>query len=107
MLVLGSPPLLRHAPSLAQLAARHRLPVVPASRELPEAGSLASYGTSVMELFQRAAGLVDRILKGAKPADLPIEQPTKFELVVNARTARARGVTIPPAVLLRADRVID
>ncbi len=107
VLVLGSPPFYQHQVSMAKVASKHRLPVVSAWREFPEAGGLASYGTDVVEMFQRAAGLVDRILKGAKPADLPVEQPTKFELAINARAVRALGLTIPPAALLRADRVID
>jgi putative ABC transport system substrate-binding protein len=107
LLVLGSPAFYRHQLSLAQSAARHRMAVVSAWRELPEAGGLASYGTGATELFQRAAGLVDRILKGSKPAELPVEQPTTFELVINARAARALGLTIPPNVLVRADRVIE
>jgi putative ABC transport system substrate-binding protein len=106
LLVLGSPPLYRLSTSLAQLAAKHRLPVVSAWREFAEAGGLASYGTPIPEMFQRAAGLVDRILKGAKPAELPVEQPTKFELVVNLKTAKAFGLKIPESILLRADEVI-
>ena len=106
LLVLGSPPLYRLSPSLAQLAAKHRLPAVSAWREFPETGGLASYGTNIREMFQRAAGLMDRILKGANPGDLPIEQPTKFELVVNLKTAKAFGITIPESILLRADEVI-
>jgi len=107
LLVLGSPPFFPHQPAIAKLAARQRVPVVSGWRELPEGGGLASYGTDVLEMFRRAAGLVDRILKGAKPAELPVEQPTKFELIVNARAARALGLTIPATVLLRADRVIE
>jgi putative ABC transport system substrate-binding protein len=107
LLVLGSPPFYRHQPSLAQLAAKHGLPVVSAWREFPEAGGLASYGTGLPEMFQRAADLVNRILKGAKPAELPVEQPTKFELVINARTARTLRLTISPTMFLRADRVIE
>jgi putative ABC transport system substrate-binding protein len=106
LLVLGSPPLYRLSSPLADLAAKHRLPAVSAWREFAEEGGLASYGTSIPEMFQRAAGLVDRILKGAKPADLPVEQPTKFELVVNLNTAKALKLTIPQSILLRADEVI-
>lgn len=107
LLVLGSPAFYRHQLSLARLAAKHHIAVVSAWRELPEAGGLASYGTGATELFQRAAGLVDRILKGSKPAELPVEQPTTFEFIINARAARALGLTLSPRVLLRADRVIE
>ena len=107
LLVLGSPAFYRHQRALAQSSAKHRIAVVSAWRELPEAGGLASYGTGAMELFQRAAGLVDRILKGSKPAELPVEQPTTFELIINARAARALGLTLSPSVLVRADRVIE
>ena len=107
LLVLGSPPLASLSPALAQLTSRHHLPTVSAWREFPEAGGLASYGTSLREMFQRAAGLVGRILKGAKPAEIPVEQPTKFELVINAKTARALGLAVPSNVLLRADHVIE
>ena len=106
LLVLGSPPLYPLSPSLAELTARHRLPAVSAWRAFAEAGGLASYGTSLREMSQRAASLVDRILRGAKPVELPVEQPTKFELVVNLKTAKALGITIPQSILLRADEVI-
>ncbi len=107
LLVLGSPPLYRLSPALAQLSIEYRLPAVSAWRAFPEAGGLASFGTDIVEMFQRAARLVDRVLKGAKPAELPVEQPTNFELVINTRTARTLGLTIPSVVLLRADHIIE
>lgn len=92
---------------IADLAITHKLPNIHSASEYVEAGGLLSYGPSYSDLFRRAAVYVDKILKGAKPADLPIEQPTKLELVINAKTARAIGLTIPRQVLLRADRVIE
>jgi ABC-type uncharacterized transport system substrate-binding protein len=92
---------------IAELAARSRLPVVAGQREYVQAGSLLAYGASLRDNFRRVSGYVDRILKGAKPGDLPIEQPIKFELVINLKTAKALGLTIPPAVLARADEVIQ
>ena len=92
---------------LADVAARNRLPTMYASREFVEAGGLISYGTNLADSFRRAATYVDKILKGAKPADLPIEQPTKFELVINLKTAKALGLTIPQSVLVRADEIIE
>jgi putative ABC transport system substrate-binding protein len=89
------------------LAAKHRLPAVYWQREYVDSGGLISYGANVAEHFRRAAWYVDRILKGAKPGDLPVEQAAKFELVVNLKTARALGLTIPPSLLLRADDVIQ
>jgi putative ABC transport system substrate-binding protein len=95
-----------HRARIVGLAAKNRLPAIYTSRGAVEAGGLMSYGPDRRDLFRRAATYVDRILKGAKPGDLPIEQPTKFELVINLKTAKALGLTIPPALLLRADQVI-
>jgi putative ABC transport system substrate-binding protein len=92
---------------IASLAVRSRLPAISDLRELAEAGVLVSYGSDRFDQGRRAATYVDKILKGAKPADLPVEQPTKFELVVNIKTAKAIGLTLPPSLLLRADRVIE
>ena len=97
----------RHAQRMAELAARHRLPAMFGFREHVEAGGLMSYAASFAVMFRRAATFVDKMLKGAKPADLPVEQPTKFELVINLKTAKALGISIPQSVLLRADEVIQ
>jgi putative ABC transport system substrate-binding protein len=92
---------------LSALAARHRIPAMGGDAVYPESGALASYGPNSPDMLRRGAVLVDRILKGAKPAELPVEQPAKFDFVINAATAKALGVTIPQPALLRADRVID
>jgi len=107
LLVFAGPLLDRHARRIAELAAKSRLPAMYMLRFYVEAGGLISYSADLIELYRRAAVFVDKILKGAKPADLPIEQPTKFELVVNMRAAKAIGLTIPPSLLLRADQVIE
>jgi len=92
---------------ISELATKNRLPTMFELREFADAGGLISYGPSLLAMAQRAATFVEKILKGAKPATLPIEQPTKFELVINLKTARALGLTIPPSLLLRADQVIE
>ena len=92
---------------LVQLVAKRRLPAMYGFREFPEAGGLLSYGVNLPDQYRRTATFVDKILKGAKPADLPVEQPTRFELVINARTAKALGLTIPTSVLARADGIIE
>jgi putative ABC transport system substrate-binding protein len=108
LIALASPFFFAHRTRLVELAARHRLPTMYFQREfVVGSGGLMSYGPNLRDLFRRAAGYVDKILKGAKPADLPVEQPTKFELVVNLKTAKALGLTIPPSVLARADEVIQ
>ena len=96
-----------HRARIAELAAKSRLPAIYLFREHVEAGGLMSYGPSLHDLFRRAGGYVDKILKGAKPADLPVQQPTKFDLVINLKTAKALGLTIPQSVLIRADEVIQ
>jgi len=105
--VLTSPMTARHSGRVVGLAMKHRLPTMYATRSFVEAGGLLAYGADPLDLHRRAAGYVDRILKGAKPANLPVEQPTKFELVVNLKTAKTLGLTIPPSVLLRADQVLE
>ena len=92
---------------VAELAVRSRLPAMYELRPYVEAGGLISYGADIIEIWRRAAYFVDKILKGAKPADLPVEQPTKFELVINLKTAKSIGLTIPQSVLLRADEIIE
>jgi putative ABC transport system substrate-binding protein len=107
LVVLASPFFYAHRTRLVELAAKQRLPTIYHQKEfVVGSGALMSYAANFHDLFRRAAGYVDRILKGAKPADLPVEQATKFELVINLKTAKALGLTIPQALLLRADQVI-
>jgi ABC-type uncharacterized transport system substrate-binding protein len=96
-----------HPQQTVDLAAKHRLPAMYHFRFYVERGGLAYYGPDLAEMWRAAALFVDKILKGAKPADLPVEQPTKFELVINLKTAKALGLTIPPSLLQRADQVIE
>jgi putative tryptophan/tyrosine transport system substrate-binding protein len=107
VLLLDSAFFTTHRARLVGLAATSRLPVIYGYREMVEVGGLMSYGVHFPDLYRRAATYVDKILKGAKPADLPVEQPTKFEFVINLRTAKALGLTIPPSLLLQADQVIE
>jgi len=107
-LLLDRPtPLVLRADEICKIALRRKLPTAAGTRAFVDAGCLMSYGESMNDMFRRAAVYVDKILKGAKPADLPVEQPTKFELVINLRTAKALGLAIPPSLLGRADQVIE
>jgi putative ABC transport system substrate-binding protein len=107
LLVLSDVIFNSHASRLADLAARSRLPTAYAVRESVEAGGLMSYGPGFLELYRRSAAYVDKILKGAKPADLPVEQPTKFELVINLKAAKALGLEVPPLLIAQADELIE
>ena len=102
LIILGDPVFTAHAAKIATLAARHRVPAVAGSREFTDAGGLMTYGPDYADSYRRAAAYVDRILKGTKPADLPVEQPTTFELVINNKTAKALGITIPDSIAMRA-----
>ena len=106
--VIGSDPLVTTKRiAISTLAAAARLPTMNSAREYVEAGGLVSYGPNWADLFWRAGNYVDKILRGAKPADIPVEQPTKFELVINLTTAKALGIEVPPTLLARADEVIE
>jgi putative ABC transport system substrate-binding protein len=105
--VLGSSMFLSETRRLVDLAAKHRLPAEYPYREFVDVGGLMSYGANIADLYRRAATYVDKIFKGAKPADLPVEQPNKFELIINLKTAKALDLTIPPSLLQRADQVIE
>jgi len=107
LFVSASPPAYADRGLIVDVATRTRLPSSFGWREAVELGGLMSYGVTLADNFRRAAGFVDKILKGAKPADLPVEQPTKFELVINLKTAQALGLTVPPSLLQRADEVLQ
>jgi putative tryptophan/tyrosine transport system substrate-binding protein len=107
ILLLTSPIVLRAQGRIAQLAVQHRLPSVSGFSTFPDDGGLMAYGPDFPAIFRQIAGYVDRILRGAKPSDLPVERPTKFELRINAKTAKSLGLTIPPSLLARADQVIE
>ena len=107
LFIAGDPVFATNLKRIADLAAKSRLPSIYQISEFADAGGLVAYGPDRADLFRRAATFVDKILKGAKPGDLPIEQPTKFELVINMKTAKALGIRIPQSILQRADRVIE
>jgi putative ABC transport system substrate-binding protein len=105
--VLTDPVTLYHRKQLADLVAKYRLPTIYSERLFAEAGGLMSYGANDRDMHRRATGFVDKILKGARPGELPVEQPTTYELVINLKTARTLGLTIPRSLLLQADQVIE
>jgi putative ABC transport system substrate-binding protein len=107
LIVTAAPLATRHRDLIIGLADRHGLPAVYASGVFVTAGGLVSYGPDLIDQYRRAAGYVDRILKGENPADLPVQAPNKFELAINLKTAKTLGLTVPPAVLARADEVIE
>jgi putative tryptophan/tyrosine transport system substrate-binding protein len=107
MVTLADPLTVSNRRHIVNYSTQQRLPMISELRQFAAAGALMSYGASLADLFRHAAGHVDKILRGAKPADIPVEQPTKFELVINLKTAKALGLTIPPSLLLRADQVIE
>jgi putative ABC transport system substrate-binding protein len=107
LVVQGDSVLFNYRGQMAEMALAKRLPAASVQRELAEAGFLLTYGHDPLDIYRRSAAFFDKIFKGAKPADLPVEQPTKFELVVNLKTAKALGIIVPPSVLVRADEVIE
>ena len=107
LVVLGDAVLFDYRGQIVVAALANKLPAISGAKQFAEAGLLMHYGVDIRDQFRRAAGFVDKIFKGAKPGDLPVEQPTKFELVINLKTARALGVVVPPSLLLRADEVIE
>jgi putative ABC transport system substrate-binding protein len=107
LIVTPSGSALRHRDMIVALAARHKLPAVYFERSYIPAGGLVSYGADFVDLYRKAAGYVDRILKGEKPSDLPVQAPTKLQLAINLKTAKALGLTVPPSLLSRAEEVIE
>jgi putative tryptophan/tyrosine transport system substrate-binding protein len=107
LLVILSPVVTLHSKQIVNSALKQRLPGIYPTRQFAEEGGLMAYGPLIGDLYYRAANYVDKILKGAKPADLPVEQPTNFELVINMKTAKALGIKIPDSIMLRADKVIE
>ena len=107
VIVTASPEASHHRDLIVRLAARHRLPAIYASRYFVAEGGLISSGPDILDQYRRAAGYVDRILKGEKPGDLPVQAPTKYELVINLKSAKALGLEVPPTLLARADEVIE
>jgi putative ABC transport system substrate-binding protein len=107
LIVLPDPLPLIHRARVVELAARHRLPAIFAMKDYAEAGGLMSYGPNTPDLYRRAATYVDKILKGARPSELPVEQPVKFDMVINLKAARALGLGLPPSLLIRADHLIQ